>query len=40
MLAGIDSDKVLEEGCWAGVYYDEVMPRRGVVVTIKRRPEW
>jgi len=36
MLAGIDADLVLEEGCWAGVHFSE-MPARGVVVTHRRR---
>lgn len=35
-LAGIDAGRVLDEGCWAGQYFDP-MPRRGVVVTHKRR---
>jgi len=36
MLAGIDADLVLEEGCWANTYFDK-MPARGVLVTHKRR---
>jgi len=36
MFAGLDHDQVLEEGCWAGTYH-EVFPRRGVVLTLKRR---
>lgn len=35
LFAGIDSEKVLEEGCWNGEYH-ESMPRRGVVLTLKR----
>lgn len=33
---GVPDEKVLDEGCWAGVYFDK-FPRRGVVVEIKRR---
>lgn len=36
MFSGVEHDKVLEEGCWAPVEFDEVMPRRGVVLTLKR----
>lgn len=35
LFAGIDSEKVLEEGCWNGEYH-ETMPRRGVLLTLKR----
>lgn len=34
--AGIDENRILEEGCWAPRHFDEKMPRRGVVVTVKR----
>ena len=34
--AGVDYTQVLDEGCWSSEYFDEVMPRRGVVVTLKR----
>jgi len=37
LVAGLDSELVLHEACWANVHYDEVMPRRGVVVTHKRK---
>ena len=37
LFSGIDHDKVLEEGCWAPTLFDEVMPRRGVVLTLKRQ---
>jgi len=37
IYAGIGYDKVLDEGCWAGQHFDEVMPRRGVVMTLKRK---
>jgi outer membrane protein OmpA-like peptidoglycan-associated protein len=33
--AGIDSEQVLEEGCWADSHHDN-MPRRGAVVTHQR----
>jgi hypothetical protein len=36
LFAGLDDTKVLEEGCWAGEYHDS-MPRRGVLLTLKRR---
>lgn len=36
LFAGLDDTKVLEEGCWAGEYH-EVMPKRGVLLTLKRR---
>jgi len=36
LLAGVESELVLDEGCWAGTSFDK-MPPRGVVVTHKRR---
>jgi len=36
LYAGVPQNKVLEEGCWASKPFDEVFPRRGVVLTIKR----
>lgn len=36
LIAGVQEPKILEEGCWSAEYFDEVMPRRGVVVSIKR----
>lgn len=36
LYAGIPENKVLEEGCWASKPFDEVFPRRGVVLTLKR----
>lgn len=39
LFAGVDHEQVLEEGCWAPQHFDEVMPRRGVVLTLKRRRE-
>lgn len=35
VLAGLDSDKVLEEGCWANVDFPE-LPARGVLVQHRR----
>ena len=32
MLAGVEGAAVLHEACWAPEHFDEVMPRRGVVV--------
>jgi len=37
LLAGLDGNQVLDEGCWANVHFDEKMPRRGVVVIHQRR---
>jgi len=36
MFAGISHDQVLEESCWASDYHDG-FPRRGVIVTLKRK---
>ena len=36
LMAGIDAELVLDEGCWAGSAHDK-MPARGVIVTHKRR---
>ena len=37
LYAGIPEENILEEGCWGEEAYDQRMPRRGVVVTLKRR---
>ena len=37
LYAGIPKDRIVEEGCWAEEAFDLRMPRRGVVVTLKRR---
>ena len=37
LYAGIPEDNIVEEGCWAEEAFDLRMPRRGVVVTLKRR---
>jgi len=36
VIAGVEYGKVLDEGCWAPRHFDEMMPRRGVVLTLKR----
>lgn len=36
LYAGVESKKVLEEGCWANIHYDD-LPRRGVVIELKRK---
>jgi len=36
MYSGVPESKILAEGCWAEEAFDERMPRRGVVVTLKR----
>jgi len=33
---GIDYGKIMDEGCWAAVPFDEMMPRRGVVLKLMR----
>ncbi len=37
IASGIQAELVLHEACWANVHFDEMMPRRGVVVTHKRK---
>lgn len=37
LYEGVEHDQILDEGCWAPRTFDEVMPRRGVVLTLKRR---
>jgi len=37
LFSGLAHDKILDEGCWAPQLFDEVMPRRGVVLTLKRQ---
>jgi len=37
MFSGVPDTLILDEGCWDGQYFDEKMPRRGVVLTLKRR---
>lgn len=37
LYAGVPEANILEEGCWAEDYFDNRMPRRGVVLTLKRR---
>lgn len=34
---GIPVNRILDEGCWAPTHFDGVMPRRGVVVELKRK---
>ncbi len=36
MFSGLEHDQILDEGCWAPQLFDDVMPRRGVVLTLKR----
>lgn len=36
IFSGVDQAQIYEEGCWDDEYFDEVMPRRGVVLTHKR----
>ena len=36
LSVGVKDEQVLDEGCWAPVHFDEKMPRRGVVMTLKR----
>lgn len=37
MFAGIPKNKILDEGCWAHKQFDKSMPKRGVVVALKRK---
>lgn len=37
LFSGLEHDHILEEGCWAPQPFDDVMPRRGVVLTLKRQ---
>ena len=39
MIAGLDPDLILDEACWASEYWDEMAPRRGVMITHKRLNE-
>ncbi|MGQ7846501.1 hypothetical protein ACUNV4_18615 [Granulosicoccus sp. 3-233] len=39
LFSGLEHDRILEEGCWAPQLFDEVMPRRGVVLTLKRQKQ-
>ena len=36
LFAGVQPDLILTEACWASEYWDEMAPRRGVMVTHKR----
>jgi len=37
MVAGVDEQLIYDEGCWASQQYDAVMPRRGVLLTLKKK---
>ncbi len=37
LFSGLEHDQILDEGCWAPQLFDDVMPRRGVVLTLKRQ---
>lgn len=37
LFSGLEHNYILDEGCWAPQTFDEVMPRRGVVLTLKRK---
>jgi len=37
MLNGIAESNIFDEGCWGDEYWDEAVPRRGVVLSRKRR---
>ena len=39
MIAGLDPEIILDEACWASEYWDEMAPRRGVMITHKRLTE-
>jgi len=37
LFAGVDREKILDEGCWAGDSEGNTLPRRGVVLTLNRK---
>lgn len=37
LFSGIPDQNILAEGCWAGDHFDEGMPRRGVVISLRRK---
>ena len=37
LFSGIPEQNIRAEGCWAGEHFDEGMPRRGVVITLRRK---
>jgi len=37
LFAGVNKDKILDEGCWAGDSEGNALPRRGVVLTLNRK---
>ncbi len=37
LFSGLEHDQILEEGCWAPEAFNEALPHRGVVVTLKRQ---
>lgn len=37
MFAGVPENSILDEGCWAHEQFDKRMPRRGVVLALKRQ---
>ncbi len=37
LFSGIPEQNIRAEGCWAGEHFDGGMPRRGVVITLRRK---
>jgi len=37
LFSGLEHDLILEEGCWAPEAFNEALPHRGVIVTLKRQ---
>jgi len=37
LYSGIDSKNIYDEGCWDSQYQDDIAPRRGVIVAVRRR---
>ncbi len=37
LFSGIPDKNILAEGCWAGEHFDGGMPRRGVVISLRRK---
>lgn len=37
LFSGVEPDKILDEGCWAGDSGGNTLPKRGVILTLNRR---
>ena len=36
VIAGVEGASIFDEGCWHGAHFDEIMPRRGVVLSVRQ----